>query len=64
MITLTKNQLFNEIELLTNINDIAAESAEQDQTVRMCKLTLLYTLRKNKSKVVIYRIKVELLFLV
>ena len=27
----------------------AAESAEQDQTARMCKLILLYTLRKMNS---------------
>ena len=32
--------------LLTEINDISAESAEQDQTARMCSLILLYTLRK------------------
>ena len=31
---------------LTEINDRAAESAEQDQTARTCRLILLYTLRK------------------
>ena len=31
---------------LTEINERAAESAEQDQTARMCRLILLYTLRK------------------
>ena len=32
---------------LSEINDNAAESAEQDQTARMCRLILLYTLRKT-----------------
>ena len=32
--------------LLIEINDRAAESAERDQTTRMCSLILLYTLRK------------------
>ena len=31
---------------LSGIDDKAAESAEQDQTARMCRLILLYTLRK------------------
>ena len=31
---------------LTEINAGAAESAEQDQTARMCRLILLYILRK------------------
>ena len=31
---------------LTEINGIVAESAEQDQTARMCSLILLYTLRE------------------
>ena len=30
---------------LTKTNDGVAESAEQDQTARMCRLILLYTLR-------------------
>ena len=32
----------------TEINDRAAESAEQDQTLRMCRLILVYTLRRKK----------------
>ena len=36
---------------LTEINDRTVESAEQDQTARMCRLILLYTLRKYKSMV-------------
>ena len=32
--------------ILTEIDDRAAESAEQDQTARMCSLILLDTLRK------------------
>ena len=32
--------------LLTGINDRVAESAEQDQTARVCGLILLYTLRE------------------
>ena len=60
-------QLLNEIErgLSTEINDTTAESAEQDQTARMYRLILLYTLRKiitpfangrirNKNPVSIY----------
>ena len=31
---------------MTEINDISAESVEQDQTARMCRLILPYTLRK------------------
>ena len=31
---------------LTYFNDRKAESAGQDHTARMCRLTLLYTLRK------------------
>ena len=31
---------------LTEYNDGTAESAEQDQTARMCWLILVYTLRK------------------
>ena len=34
---------------LFQINDIATESAEQDQTARMCSLILLYTFPKNQS---------------
>ena len=34
---------------LAEINDRAAESAEQDQTARTCSLILLYTLRKIHS---------------
>ena len=36
---------FYEVQL-TETNDSAAESAEQDQTARMCRLILLYTLRE------------------
>ena len=32
--------------LLTGMTDKTAESAEQDQPARMCRLILLYTLRK------------------
>ena len=32
--------------LLIEINEREAESAEQDQTARMCSLILLHTLRK------------------
>ena len=32
--------------LCTEIKDRPVESAEQDQTARMCSLILLYTLRK------------------
>ena len=32
--------------LLSVSNDKEVESAEQDQTARMCRLILLYTLRK------------------
>ena len=35
--------------LLTEINELAAESAEQDQTARTCSLILLVTLRKIRS---------------
>ena len=31
---------------LTEINDRIAESADQDQPVRMCRLILLHTLRQ------------------
>ena len=33
------------------ITDKASESVERDQTARMCRLILIYTLRKNKSVV-------------
>ena len=42
--------------LLMDINDTAAESAEQDQTARMCRLILLYTLRKKVHE---QRIRIE-----
>ena len=32
--------------LMSELNDTAADSAEQDQTARMCRLILLYTLSK------------------
>ena len=32
----------------TEVDDRVAESAEQDQTARMCRLILLYSLRQNK----------------
>ena len=32
----------------TEMNDISAETAGQDQTARICSLILLYTLRKKK----------------
>ena len=32
---------------LRKLNDKAAESAEQDQTARMCRLILIYALRKS-----------------
>ena len=35
---------------LTEIDDRSAESAEQDQTTRMCRLILLYTIRKLKPR--------------
>ena len=35
---------------LTKIHAGKAESAEQDQTARMCSLILLCTLRKEKKK--------------
>ena len=35
---------------LTVMNDRAAESAEQEQTARMCSLFLLYTLRKINKR--------------
>ena len=35
--------------LLTEINDRTADSAELDQTGRMCRLILLYTLHKRNS---------------
>ena len=35
--------------LLTDFIDRSAESAGQDQTTRICRLVLLFTLRKNKS---------------
>ena len=34
--------------LLTESNDREAESVEQDQTARMCRLILRYTFRKMK----------------
>ena len=34
---------------LTEISDQAAESAEQDQTARMCRLILFYTIRKHSQ---------------
>ena len=34
---------------LTEVNDKAAESEEKDQTARMYRLILLYTLRKKKN---------------
>ena len=34
---------------LTKVNDRTAESVEQDQTARMCRLILLYALRKMNS---------------
>ena len=33
--------------LLSEINDRVSESAEQDQTARICRLILLHTLRKR-----------------
>ena len=33
--------------MVTETNDSVAESAVQDQTARMCRLILLYTLRKT-----------------
>ena len=36
---------------LTEFNDRAAESAGQDQTARIYRLILLYTLQKNESKI-------------
>ena len=35
---------------VTHRYDRIAESAEQDQTARMCRLILLYTFRKVNSK--------------
>ena len=35
----------------TETNDSAAESAEQDQTTRMCRLVLFYTFRKINTMV-------------
>ena len=34
---------------MTEFNDRATESAEQDQTARMCSLILHYTIRKINS---------------
>ena len=33
---------------LTKSNDGRAENAEQDRTARMCRLVLLFTLRKER----------------
>ena len=44
---------------MTEINDSAAESAMQDQTARMCRLILRYTLCKINLTVVNYRIIVK-----
>ena len=42
---------------LTKNTDTAAKSAGQDQTARMCRLILLYTLYKNESVVTKGRIR-------
>ena len=39
--------LYDVVVLLTELNKRASESAEQDQTARMCSLILLYTLRET-----------------
>ena len=43
----------------TEIHNRTAESAEQDQTARMCRLILPYTLRKNKPSVTKGKIQVD-----
>ena len=45
---------------LTKINDRAAESVKQDQTARMCRMILLYTIRKNKWMVENARIRFKI----
>ena len=44
---------------LTKANDRAAESGKQDQTECMCRLTLLYTLRKINPFVANVMIRVK-----
>ena len=44
---------------LMDISDRETESAEQDQTARMCSLILLYTLRQKKRKVMVANCRVR-----
>ena len=44
--------------ILLGIYETAAESAEQDQTARMCRLILLFTHRKDKFRIPNGRIRV------
>ena len=48
----------NKVSLI-EINDKALESSDQDQTVRMCRLILIYTLRKNKDMLANAKIMVK-----